>query len=230
MIYEPILFDIETTGLNPLAQSWSNKHEHDGQVLSVGIGTIRNWRGNRENVEIDVRTITNENEYALLEDVRDYVESLVLELESYEGEMQFSPHKDVGARTSEVFLVGYNSRQFDHQYLCSRLARKRLDPFPFAYRRKRLDMFRVANQVYGNYIGQDDFYNELGYESDDPHDGGDMPDFWRDREMDKIEEHCRHDVFELCQIFLECRREAMEEFFDHYDVDREIAFGTEVDL
>jgi len=42
MTHWPIFWDIETTGLNPLARDfWSNSME--AQVTAVGLGTITNW-------------------------------------------------------------------------------------------------------------------------------------------------------------------------------------------
>lgn len=215
MKYEPVMFDIETTGLNPLAQSWSDYHEHDAQVLAIGIGRLKNWRGDIDDAEIDVNVLSGENEYVFLEQLQSEMRGIHTEM-----------HDDGKA----MFLVGWNSRQFDHQYLASRFSRKRLDPFPFVHQRKRLDLMRVARRVTGEYWSQDDFYEELGYTSDDPHDGGDIPDYWDEGKMAAIREHAMHDVEELCQIFLEVRSDAMKEFYDHYDIDADPSFSGEVNM
>lgn len=236
MEYIPVIFDIETTGLNPLAQSWSNWHDHDGQVLAVGVATVGGWQGPLDGVDIDVEVLVGKNEYGLLMDVRDYMLGLCGELESYKGfsdgvpDGEYITAESTESREAEIFLVGWNSRQFDHQYLCARFARLRQDPFPFAWRRKRLDGMRVVKKNTGKYRSQDDYYEELGHESEDEWEGSDIPDLWEEREMWAIEEHAEHDVRELAQIFVERREWMMGEFYDHYDIDQEVSFGGGVDL
>lgn len=214
MDHIPIFWDIETTGLNPMAQHWWS-NEMAAQVTAVGIGVITNWedKPSEENAEMDISVIYNDDEYQLLQ-------SLGEEMRSLEYDM-------------EPFLVGYNSRQFDHPYIGARFARKRLDGEPFVSEWKRLDMMRVAgkdNKIAKKYPKEGEYAEALGVEVPDPYDGSDMPEAFDNGEWDKIKTHVEADVKESMIMFLRRQDMMMDEFYDHYDITNDGAIVEEIDI
>lgn len=203
MTYWPIFWDIETTGLNPLAQEfWSETQA--AQVTAVGLGTIRNWDEGPEPSQADyqVECVFDEDEYRLLDNLADRATAL-----DYRG---------------EPFLVGYNSRQFDHPYIGARYSRFRLDGGPFVHGWKRLDMMRVAGSdpaTPKRYPKEGEYASALGVEVEDPYDGSDMPGAFKNGEWDKIITHVEADVEESMRMFVKRKGRMMEHFFDHYDIE-----------
>jgi len=172
-----------------------------------------------DDVDCTVRTVYDSSEYALLEELQDVFGEL----------MDIAAD---GEDSDEGFLVGFNSRSFDHTYLGARFARKRLDGWPLTYGAKRLDMQRVCNgeRQFGSYPSQDDVAKELGLDVPDEYDGSDMPELIEDGLYEEVASHAQADVEELCQIFFELREEGMEEFYDHYDIEKDANYVREVDF
>lgn len=203
MTYWPIFWDIETTGLNPLARDfWSN--EMEAQVTAVGLGTIRNWDQGpgRQGADLQIQVVYDSSEYRLLNILEDRARSL-----DYDG---------------EPFLVGYNSRNYDHPYIGARYARLRQNAEPFGGEWKRLDMMRVAgkdNAISKQYPKEGEYASALGVDVPDNYTGADMPDAFANKEWDKIKSHVEADVKESMLMFLERKGLMMEHFFDHYDID-----------
>jgi DNA polymerase elongation subunit (family B) len=214
MTYWPIFWDIETTGLNPLAQEfWSG--EMEAQVTAVGLGTIRNWdRGpGPNNADLQVEVVWDSSEYRLLNVLSDRVRAL-----DFDG---------------EPFLVGYNSRNFDHPYIGARYSRLRQNGEPFTSEWKRLDMMRVAgkdNVIGKRYPKEGEYADALGVEVEDPYDGSDMPEAFQNEDWDAIKTHVEADVEESMRMFLKRPNLMMNHFFDHYDIDAEGSPVEEVDL
>lgn len=220
--YEPVFFDIETTGLNPLAQEWHGEVNHDAQVLCIAIGTLVDWRegdsGHKKNIEV----LSGDSEYSLLEQLRNRADNIITRIES--GVDGVAVNDD---EHRSVFLVGYNSRQFDHPYLGARYARYRQDSWPFGYGVKRLDMMRA----FDDWGSQDDKAKENGIEVTDEIDGSDIPDLYKRGEWDKIEHHAREDLDVLMDLFVEVKDDAMAQFYQHYDIDQDLPmFNDSVDL
>jgi len=206
--YEPIFWDIETTGFNPLHQDWYDDRP-GARVLSVGIGTIDGWRDAEgiADVEFDVTVYWDSSEYNLLGVVSDRIEDKIRQIkaESYE---------------TEAFLVGWNSRNFDHPYIGARYSRLRLDGHYFTHGMKRLDMMRALgnDEVSGSmYPGQDDYAKALGIDVAEELTGADMPDAFKAGDWSKIEQHCEEDMVEMMKVFVERRGPCMEELYNHYD-------------
>jgi uncharacterized protein YprB with RNaseH-like and TPR domain len=212
--YDPVFFDIETTGFNPMAQQWHNSYQYDARVTAVGVGTVKGWREaeGHEDCEYDVDVYWDESEYRLLQVLPDRLDNKIAMIRG-EG--------------YEPFLVSFNGRQFDHPYLGARFSRLRLDGGAFTHGLKRLDMMRALGKRWGDigrYPSEDDCLEEMGIASDDPYDGSDMPDMFGNGNWDAISEHARHDIEEMMRLFVETRTECMGEFYDHYDVDSEPNF------
>lgn len=205
MTHWPIFWDIETTGLNPLAQDfWSNQME--AQVTAVGLGTIRNWDEgpDRESADIQVSVVYDSDEYRLLNVLPDRIRAM-----DFDG---------------NPFLVGYNSRNFDHPYIGARYSRLRQRGEPFISEWKRLDMMRVAgkdNCIPKRYPKEGEYADALGVDVEDPYDGSDMPQAFKNKDWEKISTHVRADVEESILMFLERKGLMMEQFYDHYDIDAE---------
>lgn len=218
--YEPIVWDIETTGLNPMAEYyWSNQPA--AQVAAVGIGWLDGWRdaSSWDEVTCSVEVLSSDNEYELLQDTRNAFRSIMDQLRD-------------GGDGSEGFLVGYNSRSFDHTYIGARFSRKRIDGSPLTSGAKRLDIQRVCNSVpdFGQYPAQDDVAEELGVASPDEFTGKDMPGLIEEGRLDEVASHARSDVTDLCRIFYELREDAMDEFYSHYDIEQSGNYVEEVDF
>lgn len=203
MTHWPIFWDIETTGLNPLARKfWSGKME--AQVTAVGLGTIRNWDEGptTDTADLQISVIWDSDEYRLLKSLGDRIRSL-----DYEG---------------APFLVGYNSRNFDHPYIGARYSRLRLDGEPFTSEWKRLDMMRVAkadNAIAKRYPKEGEYADALDVHVPDQYDGSDMPDAFKNDEWEKIKSHVEADVKESMLMFLKRKGLMMDTFFNHYDID-----------
>lgn len=207
--YEPIFFDIETTGLNPMAQSWWDSHEHDARITAVGVCRMElGWRKEDDynDVDKDVEIITNSSEYELLQDLSGCINRYINRIE-----------KETGGR--EAFLVGFNSRKYDHPYLGARFARLRLPGPIFNHSRKRLDMMRAIGKsdVIGKrYPGQEDVAEELGVSVPDIYEGSDMPAAFSRGDWDAIRDHVNADVQEMVGIFFETADVCYKEFYSHY--------------
>jgi len=131
------------------------------------------------------------------------------------------------------FLVGFNSRQFDHPYIGARYSRLRLDGSLFCSELQRLDMMRALGKHWGevgNYPSEDDCLEAAGIDSDDPFDGSDMPEFFGDGRWDDIATHVREDTREMVKLFTVVKAECMEEYYDHYDIESDATFNRTVDF
>lgn len=215
--YVPVFWDIETTGLNPMAEYWWSGGRN--KVITVGVGTFDDWRSNEP--EKNVTVFSGDSEYELIEDVRSGMHSILSEVEGWEEAVATPGQGDVDP---EAFMVGYNSRSFDHTFWAARCGRLRQNPWPFGHQRKRLDLFRVATKrcAYEKSTKQDELAEAIGIEmAEDTIEGEDVPDLFEDGDMATIEQHCRADIEDMMDIFLHYREESMTEFYDHYNVDKE---------
>jgi hypothetical protein len=219
--YEPIVWDIETTGLNPLAQYWWND-EAAAQVTSIGLATVDGWREatTPHDADIQVYTLTMTDEYELLEEVTSKIKDVFV------GDYWIPEKND----DVDPFLVGFNSRNFDHPYIGARFSRKRLNANWFGHRAKRLDMMRVAGKIdaISDFPSQDDYAEYLGYTTEDEYDGSMMPEFFEKKQMDKIEAHVKRDIKELAMCFVEDKENAMDHFYDHYGIGKSATFPSGV--
>jgi uncharacterized protein YprB with RNaseH-like and TPR domain len=221
--WEPVFWDIETTGLNPMAQHWWDT-EHAAQVTAVGVGTLKGWEeaASFEDCDPSVDVWSDGDEYRLLNVVMDRFEEMRTAIEQM--------------RDREVFLVGWNSRQFDHPYLAARYGRLRQNGDPFVHGCKRLDMMRPVTIPKDSALGpkqypsQDDYAAYLGVDVDDEWDGSDMPQLFEDGRWGEIRAHCRADIEVMMELFYEERDAMMEEFFGHYSINEEPNFGPTVEF
>ena len=211
--YVPVFFDIETTGLNPLAQGWHRYQDYDAQVFAVGLGYFDDWPDGCE--EPVTETVWESDEYRMLQQLRKKMHNLADDLEGNDR---------------EIFLVGWNSRAYDHPYLVARYSRLRQDPFPFCHKRKRLDMMRIVRNNTGKFWKEDDYAEFLGVEDDDPYTGADMPDAFNNNEWDKIFTHVESDTEVMLEVFKREKEMFMQGFYDHYGIDREPVFIDDVEL
>lgn len=214
MDYTPVFWDIETTGLNPLAQDWYD-NQMGAQVTAVGIGHITNLDDctGKDDAEVDVQVMAGSDEYTLLERLAE-----TLREHDYER---------------EPILVGYNSRQFDHGYIGARYSRYRLDGRPFVCGWRRLDMMRVARDdpaIPKTYPKEGEYAEALDVHVPDEYDGSDMPDAFKNGEWDKIESHVEADVEESALMFAERQERMMEHFYDHYDINADTVQVEEVEI
>jgi len=220
MAHEPIFFDIETTGFNPMAQSWYDSTDYDGRVTAIGMAKSPDWRGTDEpeDVTVDDKVLYDSSEYRLLGLAATRLQEWVNEIRS-------------GGDTP--FLVGFNSRQFDHPYIGARYSRLRIDGSLFTSDLQRLDMMRALGERWtevGRYPSEDDCLEAVGIDSDDPFDGSDMPDFYGDGRWDDIATHVREDTKEMVKLFALTKKECMAEYYDHYDIEADPVFNREVDF
>lgn len=220
--YIPVFWDIETTGLNPMAQSWHSHTEHDAAVTAVAIGTFDGWREPEPDPEYNVRILMNENneysmsgEYKLFNRLNGLMRGMIAEHE--DGE-------------SELFFVGYNSRRFDHPYIGARMARLRKNGFPLTHGRKRLDMMAAIKSRDGRYVSQDDYAEELGVEHEPFLTGKDMPEAFSTGNFEAIRGHVEADIRVLMEMFLKDRTDMMNHFYAHYDIDQTANYDPEVEL
>lgn len=204
--YEPIFWDIETTGLNPMAQHWWSG-EMAAQVTAIGLARIKNWRDAEgfEDYGKDIKVLWDGDEYRLLKVFRDRLEEMA---------------NEIMTNGREPFIVGWNSRNFDHPYIGARYARKRLSNHLVNNNLKRLDMMRPlgSDEVMDKtHPKQDEYAEALGIEVHDELDGSDMPKAFERDQWDKIDQHVRADVDVMSDIFVERRRACYEELYNHYD-------------
>lgn len=239
--YEPVFFDIETTGLNPMAQDWWYNTDYAAQVVCVGVGTLKNWRGNPEDAEMDVRVLGGRSEYPLLKRLKNYMSAEISAIEGWEdGEFRDIAPK-MGDWDTEAFLVGWNSRGFDFPYLGARFARLRLDGWPFIHERKRLDMMKTdgiflpedarsdGKPGVKSYPSQDEYAEYLGIElGEDSIDGSDVPKKFHDGRLDLVKRHCYTDIEDMMEIFLKKRDVCMQGLYDHYDIMQDAVFTEEI--
>lgn len=233
--YEPVFFDIECSGFNPLAKSSISSAKRDADTYVVCIGTMDNWRtaSGLDDVEMDIRCFHQiEGEYKLLDVLNSQMVNVVSGIEGWYTDVEHKGDGDIvypqrSGLDTEAILVTYNGRTFDHGYLGARFARYRLDPFPFGYRRLRLDCIKAFLKERGHYISQDDIAEELGVKADDQITGKDVPKAWERGDKEKVITHCRTDVLDLMSIFFKKKRLMMNHFYDHYDMDREAVFAEE---
>jgi uncharacterized protein YprB with RNaseH-like and TPR domain len=210
----PVFFDIETTGLNPMAQHFWSQTEFAAQVTAVGLGTVDGWREDQsyEDAEYDVEVYIDSSEYSLLQKV---------------NEMASAKVEDIRGRGNEPYLVGFNSRNFDHPYLGARFARLRLDGDVFNHTTKRLDMMRALGKHWagvGRYPSEDKCLKALGIGSDDPYDGSDMPQAFDEGNFEAIITHVKADVEEMMKLFVELKEYCVQEYYDHYDIEADATF------
>lgn len=219
MAYEPIFFDIETTGLNPMAQQWWDSEQFGAQVTAVGFGTIDDWRGSsgHDDAEYTVDIHYDSSEYRLLQVVHERLADKA---------------KRILEAGDKPFLVSFNGRKFDHPYLGARYARLRLDGKLFNQTLKRLDMMRALGKHYDGctrYPSEDDCLEAVGIESEDKYDGSDMPQAFADKNWGIIRDHVESDVEEMMRLFVELQEECLTEFYDHYDIDSDPNSAEEVE-
>lgn len=219
MQYVPIFWDIETTGLHPMAKHWWNHHDHSARVVCVGVGYIDNYVPSNAEQSYTVDVLWDDNEWELLGQVADHMEELVDRIESFDEDY-------------ETFMVGWNSRGFDHPYYGARCARLRKDNFPFGHQRKRLDMMNAMKSVRGTRknISQDSVAEEIGVLAEDEFDGSDMPELFEQGQIDPILHHCKTDLEDMVEIFFEYQSEMMNHFYDHYEIDADASYVDTVDL
>lgn len=217
--YHPVFFDIETTGLNPMAESWMNGVDYDAEVVCVGIGTVTNWRDSLSGSNISITIFDHEQEYEL---IRNFNSNLIDWLDQ-------KTEKEVGP-DDEYFFVGWNNRSYDHTYYGARAARLRLNGYPVTHGWKRLDCQRVIKKMTGRYWAQDDWMDEIGVAHEDDITGADVPDLYSQNRVGKIRKHCRADVHDLIEIFLNNREKMMNELYSHYDDIRRLDYKEPIDL
>jgi len=213
MEFEPIFWDIETTGFNPMHERWEASYfshvDYPSLVTAIGYGTMDGWEDANSLIECDgysVDVVCFGSEYQTLDNG-------TTELATLAGD-----NKREDSRRS--FMVGFNSREFDHPYIGARYARKRLDNRLLNHSLKRLDMKRIASGddvIDDRYPSQDDWAEALGIDVEDDTDGSQMPQMWEDDRYSDIEYHCEKDVEVLMEIFLCRKKEAYAELYDHYD-------------
>lgn len=226
--YKPIFWDIETTGLNPMAQPFWDGGVNE--VVVVVVATVENWEEDIEDVETDITVFSGDSEYKLIKEVREGMHSI---LSGYEGWDDNHVEPLEGSVNPEAFFVGYNNRSFDHPFYCARAGRLRQSPWPFGHQRKRLDAYRVTTKRLGYpyTTSQDDLAESIGIElGEDTIDGKDVPRMVEEGKIDLVENHCRTDIEDLVQIFLHKRHEMMMEFFEHYDIDQDPSYGGDVTI
>lgn len=211
--YFPVFFDIETTGLNPLAQGWHNYTDYDAQVTAVGLGWFEDYPDSTEEREIEV--VYDGSEYRLLFNLRGKMERI---------------EKENGDEDTEFILVGFNSRQYDHPYLTARYGRLRQDPYPFAYSWKRVDMMKALRSRDGKYWNQDDYADHIGVHTEDEYDGSDMPEAFAKNQWRKILDHVRADMEDLMDIFRHEPDVYMNHFYDHYGIESDSVTTDDTEL
>lgn len=217
--YEPLFYDIETTGGNPLAEEWQDGVDLDGRVTCVGFGWFENWReaDSWGDVEFETRTVWDESEYRLLRLAREQAENV-----------NENVHPD-----AELFRVAWNIKKFDDPYMAARLRRFNQDLGFVGSDVKRLDMMKPASDDKFGFqrpYGESDYAAHIGVEVRDSTDGGDMPGFFIDGEWEKIGYHCDEDVKVMMEIFWRKREVMMNWFYDKHDVDSEWAGDEMVEL
>jgi len=190
---EPVFFDIETTGLNPMNE----------RVVAVGVGWI-------DGSEPEVEVISTSSEYHMCEHVRDFSKELIGEIESDRNVVGFG-----GSEEKEAFIVTNYGRGFDHPFYTARCTGVyRQDPYPFGFRKKRLDISRVD----GYHGKQDDMVERASIDVglNDTVTGKDIPVLYEDGEMSVIRNHCRSDVLEIIALYQQDEETMLDEVVGHY--------------
>lgn len=206
--FQPVFWDIETTGLNPMAQEWWN-NSMGAQVTAMAFGQIEGWHDNPDDYETSVSVYYDESEYRLLDVCQTRLREVV---QTVRDELDREP-----------FLAGFNIRQFDCPYAGARYARKRLNGDLMTHELKRLDMSRPAvitqddGTVVDQYPSQNDYAESVGVTVNDEYDGEDMPMAFENREWDKIVSHVESDVEVMMEVFMDDVELFMNHLYDHYD-------------
>lgn len=217
--YEPVFYDIETTGVNPLAEDWHDGEKRDARVTCVGVGWFDEWRDASEwdEVEFETKMITKDSEYKLLEACRQEVDVLIGEFDD-----------DV-----EPVRVGWNIKKFDDPYIGARYARFRQNPGFFGHDFLRFDMMKAAaDEQFGWNRGyaENDYAEVVGVENEDETTGADMPELYDEGKYDEIAQHCRYDVEVMMEIFWEKREMMMNWFYDYRGIEMTATFTDSVEL
>lgn len=213
--FEPLFFDIEATGVNPIAKSWAGSRL-DAQVLCVGFGRIMGWREGEE-YSYDVDTIYGASEYELLRKVKQRF-SIMAKAIRQEGKTPVP--------------VMFNGKQYDYPYLGARYLRYNQRPPTILMDHKRLDLMYAIKEFKGDFKNpsQGDIAKEHGVLVEDEFDGSDIPRLFEEDRWEDIESHARCDVEELIKIFKVYRDVAFQHFYDHYDIAGEPTFGENKEL
>lgn len=225
MKYQPVFFDIETTGLDPIDNpSWEDSTPN--RVTCVGVGWFSDgWEDEEELDGDDIWTAVymDEDEYDLIDRVLGRDGLIAETLDRKTGEYDTDEYG---------FVVGWNSRVFDHSYLAARAARYRISGYPIQSVAKRLDMMRPAAREYGNrnYVSEDDYLDFIGMENEDEFTGADMKEAFEDSRWRDIKTHCESDVEQMLRVFFEKREMMYGHLFDYYNIDSDPTFGEEVEF
>lgn len=210
--YEPLLFDIETTGFNPMVEVWQS-WKQTSRVTAISMVHLTEEEGE---MSVNGRaTFINRGgeEYEIIEEATGFARNVVTRAEG---------------RDKEVFVAGWNIRSFDCAYLGARCGRLRLGGYPFTHGKFRLSMDRPLElppevdmvEMEGSnrkYPKQDDYARYLGIEFNQELDGSDMPDAFENGEYHKIEEHVEDDVDVMVEIFKREKEAMYEHLYRHYD-------------
>lgn len=208
---EPIFYDIETTGLNPMIEPWYN--QPTSEVTAIAVGHFPDWQEGGDMIRIDTYLNTGGEEYELIEDVLNW----------FESRYSFTDER--------MFRVGWNIKQFDDPYLCARCGRLNQDPSPLI-KWDRLDMMRPLeipqwwweeNKHDGKnrkYPKQDDYARFLNIEFKEGLDGSQMPEAFKEGEYEKIKDHVVDDMQVMMHIFQKEQDKLLKHFTDHYGMDK----------
>lgn len=218
---EPIFFDMEATGLNPMAQNWWNNTEHGAQVLVFTFGRLHSWRYNNDYDDADpeLDSVYDSNEYRLLKVAHSRLEEHV-----------------TGIRNEgwEPVIFGFNIRRYDLPYIGARYARKRLDGSLFTHELRRLDTLHdVATHDDDTEWKpkQHKYAEDLGIEIvEDEFDGKDVPRLFSEGRFEDIQSHCEADVETELRMFLKKRNFFVNQFYDHYNIEAVANYKEGVDL
>jgi len=225
MKHQPVFFDIETTGFDPLDNpSW--KDGPPNRVTCIAMGWFsKDWWEYDEFSEDFVWTgvYIDEDEYELIDSVLGHG--------SYMDETADRITEENDTEDS-AFLVTWNGRRFDHPYLSARASRYRIDDYPIQHSLRRLDMMRPCARDYGNrsFVSEDDYLAYLGIENDDEFTGSDMKEAFVDRRWGDIKSHAESDVKQMMEVFFKKKDMMYEHFYDHYNIDVDYVDAEEVEF
>jgi len=220
--YDPLFWDIETTSFDPMEPpAWENGTPN--VILAVSMGKFGDgWREAQEmdQFEFDVETAVvsgvsgKDNRW----DIFGAEHYLIKEVFG-DGGIMMQMAGEIEDNGRDVFLTGWNTRNFDHSFVGGRCARHRLSAKPTLHHYKRLDMMRPAAKDYGNShaVSEDDYLEYLGIENDDEFDGGDMWDEFQAGRLENIKSHALSDVTQMMEVFFTKRSLFYDHFYDHYD-------------
>jgi hypothetical protein len=231
--YEPLFWDIETLGLDPMpAPAWVD--DQPPVVIGIAFGWFdEGWRSKTDWDYVGINTY-----FAGLQDVDGDTgkwqlfgqeHELLEDALGYDGDIGLAVD-EIQRRGDEVFVTGWNTRNFDHPFLGARCGRHRLTMRPFGDSFKRLDMMRPAASDYGNShaVSEDDYLDYLGMPNDDDFTGEDMLEEFEKGNLDAVRSHAMSDVTQMMEIFFSKRKIMYDHFFRHYDIDAEPAFGDTI--